>query len=116
MIIPNKLDRVKNAYVLFNMRQGRGSGLIARFSTYAMFGASLKILIPTIPVKYLIFIGTPLWLIGTYYLGYLDETRIKLWQFENKKIQTHANPYFQMVEKKLNKIDKILTKLKNDKR
>lgn len=102
-------DRIKNAYVLFNMRQGRGSGLISRFQTYIVFVASIKILFPSSNILMLAIIGVPLWLVGTYHLGLWDEKKIKLWQLENEKAQTHVvNPYFIRLE---SKIDNLLKKV-----
>ena len=106
--------RVLNAISLFRMREGRGSGFIGQFWDYVRKGADISIIAYTIfavrlaPILY-IWVGV-IYLVCSYLIGYFDETRLKLWQVELDMNTKHVNPYYQRLEKKLDRIDKRLSR------
>lgn len=109
---PLTKERILNMWVLFNMRQGRGSGLInqLRLNEYVVIAGALTILFPWVTKVFLIVFGF-IFLVGTYYLGYFDEKKLKLWQLEREKQDQHANPFTQRLERRLIRIEE---KLKTD--
>jgi len=104
---PIDWDRIKNAWVLIQMRQGRGSGLLndIRVEKYLGLAAYLVILIPALP-KIILPVIAIIFFIGTYYLGWTDEKKWKLWQVENEKTAQHANPFNQRLERHLIRLQK----------
>ena len=104
-------DRIMNAFILFRMREGRGSGFTGQFYDYIQKGAIFTIFAMNFGLKitstmYLIFgIG---YLIVCYYIGFIDEKRIGLWQKEKLMETSYINPYYQKLEKDIESIKKAL--------
>ena len=68
---PMTWPRAKNMWVIFNLYQGRGAGIINQFNVqgYLMLAASIKILAPTLPrPMYLPILA--IWLLGTTLMGF----------------------------------------------
>jgi len=92
--------RVLNAWAIFNLYQGRGSGLInqLRVNDYIILAGALHVLFPSVGVPELIVLGT-LFITGTTFLGWFDYHKLKLWQLQEEKTTKYANPYYQRLEK-----------------
>ena len=97
---PLNWNRVKKAYILFNMRQGRGSGYIDRFRDLFVLSGAFKIMFPALPIIAIMPIGV-IWLTITYAFGYYDEKKIKLWQMESEMNSTWISPFNKRVDKNL---------------
>jgi len=108
---PLTTDRIKNLYVLFQLRQGRGSSYTGEI--YAIIRDSAIFT----PMIYLINThfgwSIPLWssfvffvvyFIGTYKLGEYDEKKLKIWQKQEEYQTKNINPYFKRLEEKIDKI------------
>ena len=100
--------RVLNAISLFRMREGRGSGIFNQFWDYVRKGADITIIfwavfnLKLLPTQ--LFIFGIIYVILSYCVGYFDETKIKLWQKEQEMAFSYINPFFQRLEKKIDKI------------
>jgi len=103
------LSRLTNSVAIFNMRSGRGKNLINGLWLGLTTLTALSIKYPWIQLWWIIFL-IPCYLLGTYLLGYIDETRLGFWQREREKASTHANPYTERIESKL---DSILVHVKD---
>jgi len=100
---PVTKDRLINAYVIFNMRQGRGAGYIDRFRDLFILSSAVKIIFPWMTVAMIIPLGLA-WLTATYMIGYIDEHYLKIWQIELEKNATWINPFNQRIDKRLKEI------------
>ena len=101
--------RLRNMWVIYNMYQGRGGGLINQlnFQPYLLLGASVKILVPSLPSWMYI----PLmlcWLVGTTTLGVIDRKKLGLWQLEKERTFTFVNPVFKRLERRMMRIENKL--------
>lgn len=103
-------EDLKKAYVLFNMRQGRGAGYIDRFRDLFILGGAAKLYFPDLPIIALIPLGLG-WLSITYLIGYFDEKKLKIWQLELDMNAKWVNPYNQRIE---DKMDKVVSKVGKD--
>ena len=98
-------DRLKNMYVLFTIRQGQGSGYISRLQEIFVLGGMFKLLVPSIPMWQLPVLGVG-YMIFTYFIGYYDETRVKMFQAMREKNDQHANPFIQRMERRMVRLEK----------
>ncbi len=100
-------NRIKQWYIMFLVRQGRGSGLIQqlRIDQMAIISTALKVFIPDIPF-FLIPFGAVVFMSMTYMFGLFDEKKLKLWQMENERDIVHANPYVQRMERGMIRLQK----------
>jgi hypothetical protein len=81
---------------LVNLIQGRGAGYFGKIQGYVVLGASIKLLfnLPVILIVPMLIA----YLCLTYYVGYLDSTKLKIWQLEAETIALYNNPFNERQE------------------
>jgi hypothetical protein len=108
------LARLTNANAVFSMRSGRGKGIMNGLWLGLTTLVALSIKYPWIEVWWGIFI-LPAYLWLAYFIGYIDEIYLGFWQREREKASTHANPYTQRIESRLEDIQARLDRIEGKK-
>lgn len=115
-----KLKKVRLFYALFRVRFDRGFGLIGQVVEMMKLSAFATILvtawnsaaghifeIPLVWIPYSVVIIIPI----LYLLGYFDQKKIHLVQLERGYAMKHMNAFWDMLDKRLKRIEDKLTKL-----
>jgi hypothetical protein len=115
--------RFLKGFALLRMRQNRGSTYMGEIYAIArdgsIFMTPLVLLNVWLKARYNWEI--PLWwsflfIVGffmtTYIIGYYDENKLKLWQVESEMGMKRVNPYYQRLERNIDKIMLELDEIK----
>lgn len=98
-----KLTKAKlvNYFVKYRLRVGRGKGYFSEANDIILVAVALKVY------------GVPLWLLPIivikalavcYFVGYIDERYVKLWQREHVYQSKDVNPFFKQMDNKINEV------------
>lgn len=109
------VKRLRNAFIIFRMREGRGSGFIGQGWDYIRKGSDIAVFALLFGLRahwlwYVLF-GF-IYMLAAYGIGYWDETKARIWQEELDMNMKRVNPFNQRLEQNIKKLQEDIEWLK----
>lgn len=94
------LRKIAEKYIRFKLRLNRGKSFIDELRDLVLLAVALKIF----EIPLLLLIPLVLLIVALlYYIGYMDEKKIKSWQYEYRYNTEKLNPFFRKLYNEVKK-------------